>query len=866
MLRLYMIFAVSGTAGLIYEVVWFQLLRLTLGVNAGSLGIILACFMGGLFIGSLGYARWVPARWSPLKSYALMEAGIGLCGLLLPVLLGGVRSSFLAQSHDPLAAFLLRALISAALLLPPAILMGATLPALSRWIKSDEKQVSSIGRLYASNIIGAVLGAFGAAFILMPNLGFRGANIAAAALNALAAGLALTIRGKYQDRSAVQPSHAGEINGLNPVFFAYALNGAAALAFEVLWSRMLGMVLGPTVYAFAIVLGVFLLALGLGGAVGSWAVKRIMDTKRAFALLQLGVAAAVSSTGFLVPFMSFRFAGLEAAAVADISVFHLICLARTAAVVFPGAFLWGMSFPFALASLGNNLGDPAKPVGYLYAYNTVGAVAGSLGASFLLLPLFGSASATAHLVILPLTAAAILWLPSRWPGWSVIPITGAAMIVSLLTPVPSLAGNLLHELWTRGFTSAGGPVGLALIAVPAWLVYKLRARAWVPLLAAGAFLQASLHPMPAKLYMLGYQYAHNHALRMNSEIEVFQEGATEPVVVFRDAFNSLFVSINGKTCASSVPEDMQTQILLGLIPVLFSSDPGDAVVIGLGAGITAGSVSLSDAVKRECIVELEPKVVHSARAFAGHNHDVLANPKVRLIMDDGRHFIASSREKFGVITSDPVDPWMAGAAALYTAEHFRECRNHLREGGVFMQWLGLYHLDKESLKSILAAFAEAFPDGDIWITPADALLVGSTRKIVIDVEALRQRVAAEPRVAAELRFAFLPQVEDLLAQYLCSCESMKEFLKGSPVNRDGNLYVQFGGVHRTPWNHLELFEMMWSLRKWDPDKFIVAEENRGSFLAKVEKKWAEMEKHAQWKIDRYRRFAGGGPELQKTGR
>ena len=616
--RLYIIFALSGAASLIYEVVWFQLLRLTLGVNSGSLGITLACFMGGLFIGSFGYARWAPVRWNPLRTYALMEAGIGVIGLFLPTLLTGIRDSYLAQAHDPRTAFVLRSIISAGLLMPPTILMGATLPALSRWIKADDRQVSSIGQLYASNIIGAVLGAFGAAFLLLPHLEFLRTNLTAVVLNGGVAVLAWTIRGRYQAPGMdAQSSSTGEVPDSTPVYLAYALNGAAALAFEVLWSRMLGMAFGPTVYAFAIVLGVFLLALGLGGAFGTLTIKKIKNTRRAFAILQVGIAAAVSSTGFLVPFMTFRFAGLEATASADASTFHFICLIRTAAVVFPGAFLWGMSFPFALASLGRILGDPAKPVGYLYAYNTVGSVVGSLGASFLLLPLFGSVSATAHLIILPLTAAAILCLPGRWPGWTGFVATAVAVVIAFLTPVPSLVSRHFYEMSAGGFMNSAGPFVFFLISVSALLVYKFRKKSWIPLLAAGAFIHASLNPMPRQLYMLGDQYAHNNIARNIAQIEVFQEGSAEPVVVWKHPINNaLHVSINGKTCASSVPEDMQTQILLGLVPVLLSRDPQNTLVIGLGAGITAGSVSLSDAVKRLQIIELEPKVMHSARAFA----------------------------------------------------------------------------------------------------------------------------------------------------------------------------------------------------------------------------------------------------------
>lgn len=852
--RLYFIFALSGTAGLIYEVVWFQLLRLTIGVNAGSIGITLACFMGGLFIGSFGYARWAPVRWNPLRTYALMEVAIGLMGLVLPALLSGIRDSYLAQASDPRTAFVLRALISASLLMPPAILMGATLPALARWVKADDRQVASIGRLYASNIIGAVLGAFGAAFLLMPSLGFLRTNIAAVALNGCVAVLALTIRDRYQPpEAAAKPIAAGEAGNPIPVYLAYALNGAAALAFQVLWSRMLGMAFGATVYAFAIVLGVFLLALGLGGVFGAWIIKRIKNIRSAFALLQVGIAAAVSSTGFLVPFMAFRLAGLETANAAETSTIHLIHLMRTCAVVFPGAFLWGMSFPFALSSLGRNLGDPAKPVGYLYAYNTIGAVAGSLGASFLLLPMFGSTSATAHLVVLPLAAAAVLFLPGKWPGWTGFMVTAAALVLTFLTPVPSLLTRQLSELSAGGLMSFVKSLAVILMVAPVLLAYKFRRKSLVGLLAAGACLQASLYPLPPQLYMLGYQYAHNDIMRNRGEIEVFQEGSVEPVVVCRDPIsNALYVSINGKTCASSIPEDMQTQILLGLIPVLFSSDPQDTLVIGLGAGITAGSVILSNDVERVTIVELEGKVAHAARAFDQYNHNVMDNPKVSLIIDDGRHYIASSGKKFGVITSDCIDPWMAGAAALFTSEYFKLCRDHLIDGGMFIQWLPLYQMDKDGVKSILAAFAEAFPDGEIWLTPADALLVGSTRKIMIDVKELQNKIAAEPDIDSELKSAFLPKVESLLAQYLCSCESMKQFLNGAPVNRDGNFYIQFAEVKRFGWSHAELFDMMWSVRKWDPDKFIVPDEYRADFFEAIARHRAVMEKHAEWKIGIYR--------------
>jgi spermidine synthase len=838
--RLLVLFALSGAAGLIYELVWFQLLRLTIGINSQSLALLLACYMGGLFIGALGYARVVPKRWNPLRTYAVLELLIAVCGLALPFALGAVRAWYLSHAGNPQTLAALRTLLCVGLLAPPTILMGATLPALARWVRSDEAQAGRIGRLYAANILGAVVGVFGAAFALLPQLETAGANRVAIGLNVVVAVLAWSMRRSYTppvDTPCDPADHAGAWR--LPVYLAYGLNGVAALAFEVVWSRLLAVSFAATVYAFALVLGVFLLGLGLGGAAGSAIGSRTRHPRRALAAVQLCIVAAVAGTAYLVPFMSMQFTRVDRQAHAGPLDWTITNLIRTVVVVFPGALLWGMSFPLAVAGLGRNLGDAARPVGRLYAFNTVGAVLGSLLTSFVLFPRVGSDTAVSQLILIPIVAAIILMLPRRVPHVAPWLLALGAVALAFGTPWPSHLNDMAYTALRRWVPMdityiVGIPV---LLGVAALLITRVRI-GWAMLLAAGGLAVTATTIVPPQLYMLGRHYAHSPGLREMGEILLFEEGALEPIVVFRGTDGSLQVSINSKVCASSNPGDMQTQRLLGLIPVLLSTDPSECLVIGLGAGVTAGAVTVSDDVKHVDIVELERKVPLGTRKFAEFNNNVMDSPKINLMFADGRHHIATTPKRYGVITSDPVDPWMAGAAALYTEEHFKTCRTKLKDGGMFMQWVGMYDLDERGMKSILAAFASAFPEGSFWITPLDILLVGGTGPLKIDVAAMRRRFEREPQVAEALAFVGLPTADDFLSCYLCSCASIKGFLAGAPVNRDSNLFVQYtGGFSYYEWNYPELREMLMNLRAWDDSVFDIPVSELGTFRRGIEQRW-----------------------------
>lgn len=861
MARLYVMFALSGAAGLIYEVVWFQFLRFTIGANAQTLAVLLACFMGGLFIGSAFCARLISARRNALIVYAWLEIGIAICGALLPLALGAIRELYFSFAHSGGMAMALRLGISATLLLPPTILMGATFPVLTRAVRPGVVQGRRIGLLYAANIVGAVAGALGAAFVLVPALTYMGANWLAVGLNLLVAAIAWRLAGRSCEqpegasaegavdrsmaaRSSYAPSPITENDrpsmvGSTSVYLAYALSGCAALAFEVLWSRLLGVAFGATVYAFASVLGVFLLGLALGSACASRLIARMRDARRALAATQILVIAAVSGTALLAPWASAGMSGVEHRLGGGAVVISALNLLRTAIIVLPGSILFGMAFPIALRAVGMRFGDSAAVVGRLYAFNTVGAVIGSLATGFVLFPRFGSQTATAQLVVLPLAATCVLWLPARshYAPWIV---ALAAVGLAFLTPISSMAAQAAHDYISRvddlpqSLFIFGIPL---LIGVFAMLIKHLRF-GWAYSLAIVGVLFAFTTRTPAKFYVFGWQYGRSGLMREFSDIIYFDEGVMAPVAVFFGGSADLQVSINSRICASSSQSDMQLQRMIGHVPVLLSRDPSDCVVVGLGAGVTSGAVASHPNVKRVWIAELEPKVVNAAAHMAAFNQDVVHDSKVTMVFDDGRHFIASSGRKFGVITSDPIHPRVAGAAALFTADYFKLCREHLVDGGVFAQWIGLYELTSDGLRSIVAAFAESFPDGTLWMTATDALLIGSTGPLSIDVAQLRDQLSSSDTVRESLAFINVHDAQDVLKSLLCTCDSLDAYLAGAPVNRDANLYLQFSaGLNWQQWHHAELLTQFADLRDFPDQILIIPPGERKAILTAIEKRW-----------------------------
>jgi spermidine synthase len=745
---LLLMFVGSGCSALIYEVVWFQLLELVIGVSTVSLGILLGTFMGGMCLGSLLFPRLVSRRLHPLRVYALMELGIGIIGLALLFGMPLINNVYTASAGEGFAGMLVRAIIAAICLLPPTLLMGATLPAISRWVETTPRGVSWLGFFYGGNIGGAVIGSLLAGFYLMRVFDISITTFVAFALNVAVALLSFVLSKSTSYTASEASSETSIASSAWPIYVSIALSGLTALACEVLWTRTLSLLYGATVYTFSLIVAVFLVGLGIGSTVGSSLSHQMKRPRVALAWCQVLLCAAMAWAAYMLT-ESLPWWPVDPS-IASTPLFTLqLDLVRSLWVVLPAAILWGASFPLALAAVASRGQDPARLVGGVYAANTVGAILGSLGASLIFVTLMGSQHSEQLLIIV----------------------------------------SALSALFASGATAFGTESGKTLSK------YSLAVSI---LIIAGytELLAATVHPLPARLV----EYGRFAAVRgATNKLVYMGEGLTASVAVsdlpdgIRNYHNA------GKVQASSDPADMRLQRMLGHLTTLIPENPHRVLVIGCGAGVTAGAVSIEPNLQKETIAEIEPlvpKVVSTH--FAEHNFDVIRNPRVEVRIDDGRHYLLTSKEKFDGITSDPLDPWVKGAAALYTREFFEIAKKHLNPGGVVTQFVQLYESNEEAVKSEIATFLEAFPNGMVFANTVngqgyDVVLLGQVEPTRIDVDKLQAKLGSPEyaRMAQSLREIGIYSATDLMATYAGNVADLKPWTQDAMINRDRNLRLQY---------------------------------------------------------------------------
>src|SRR6058998_2031266 len=401
---LLMMFVGSGCSALIYEIVWFQLLELVIGSSTVSLGILLGTFMGGMCLGSLLFPRLISRMYHPLRVYALLELTIGVIGLAILFAMPVVAGAYTAWAGSGFFGLVIRSIVAGVCLIPPTLLMGATLPAISRWVETTPRGVSWLGFFYGGNIGGAVIGSLLAGFYLMRVHDIAKTTFVAVALNAAVAVIAFGVS-KWTAYSVI-PGESEEAiaPGTWPIYLSIALSGLTALACEVIWTRTLSLLFGATVYTFSLVLAVFLVGLGIGSTLGSTLSHRFARPRVALAWCQVLLCAAMAWAAFMLT-ESLPYWPIDPS-ISNMPAFTMqLDLVRSLWTVLPAAILWGASFPLALASVAARGQDPARLVGGVYAANTVGAIAGSLGASLLLVSRIGSQHSQQLMIILSAISA-----------------------------------------------------------------------------------------------------------------------------------------------------------------------------------------------------------------------------------------------------------------------------------------------------------------------------------------------------------------------------------------------------------------------------------------------------------------------------
>ena len=751
-----LLFIGSGCAALIYEIVWFQVLQLVVGSSAVSLAVLLGTFMGGMCLGSLMLTRYVARSVHPLMAYARLEALIGVVGAVLIALMPLVGRLYTAVDGGGPTSIVFRAIVAILLLLPPTILMGATLPAMSRYVEATPSGISWLGFFYGGNILGAVIGCLGAGFYLLRNFDLTTASLVAVALNFIVAGLAVVLSksAPYSPPAEPKASETPESKTAAPwhprgVYIAIALSGMTALGAEVIWTRLLSLLFGATTYAFSIILGVFLVGLGIGSTAGSAMARNSANPRATLAWTQF-LLAGTTAWGAWVVTQGLPHWPVNAALAPSAWFNFQIDIARSLFAMLPGAILWGASFPMALAAATTKGADPGRTVGRVYAANTLGAIAGSMLSGLVLTPWIGTHGAMRIFIILSAVSGFIAIAPMFKAGRE-----GAKPLVG-----------------------PGGVFAAGMLAV------------------AALFLAARVQPVPAGLIAWG------RSLSWQGEPNALYvgEGINSSIAVTQEAAGYKNFHVSGKVEASEEPQDMRLQRLLGHLSGLMHDNPKNVLVVGFGAGVTAGSLSIHPSITRMVICEMEPlipKIVSTH--FREANHAVAENPRVEVIYDDARHYVLTTREKFDVITSDPIHPWVKGAATLYTREYFEHVKAHLNPGGVVTQWVPLYESTEEVVKSEIATFFEVFPNGTIWRNDNmdgsgyDVVLVARLDEKPINVDEWQARLDRPEfaQVKASLQQVGYTAASDLLRTYTGRGKDLAPWTATAEINSDKNLRLQY---------------------------------------------------------------------------
>jgi spermidine synthase len=513
--------------------------------------------------------------------------------------------------------------------------------------------------------------------------------------------------------------------------------------------------LGPTVYAFAIILAVFLGGLGIGSAVGAWMVRGSNTPARFLGLTQLLVVVAIGWAAWMLC-KSLPYWPINQALSKDMWSNFQIDAVRCLWAVLPATCLWGASFPLALAAVTEQGQDPGEVVARIYAANTAGAIVGALGCSLVLIPWLGTQNT--HRLLMGLSALAALLVATPFGS----PIRADAEDNSGSAGVKSTR-------WP-GWAAAGG----GLVCLLLWTVPRVP---W-GLIAYGRRLP-TMTQLGTMLYV--------------------GEGMNASVAVSEFGDGTRLFHVSGKVEASTAERDMRLQRMLAHIPALFHTEPHSVLVVGCGAGVTAGSFVVHPSIEKIVICEIEPLIPNIvAQFFRQENYEALQDPRVQLVYDDARQFILTSRDKFDIITSDPIHPWVKGAATLYTKEYFELCKAHLNPGGLITQWVPLYESNSQAVKSTLATFFSVFPNGTIWGNDDmgegyDVVLLGQRDPLGINIDDLQRKLHSPDYrlVEQSLKEIGIKSAFGLLTTFTGQGPDLEPWLQGTELNMDRNLRLQY---------------------------------------------------------------------------
>jgi spermidine synthase len=747
---IYIIFFISGICGLAYEILWVRMLGLILGNSIYAVSLVVAAFMAGLGLGSYLAGRYIEKHPDPLRIYALLEIGIGIFALLSPLILSLLSPIYAWFGKfwisSPILLNILRFKLAFIVLLIPTILMGGTLPILSRYfIRKQNRLGGDIARLYGVNTLGAVIGCLLTGFVLIEFIGVRQTIFAMAAIN-LAIGLIVWIFGKGKAlpefaetetrKSKEKTSVDYPQSLLTLILIVFALSGFASIAYEVIWTRSLAFFIGHTSYAFTSILASFLLGIGLGSLI----VSRYSDKAKNL-ILALGIAEILIGLTAVVgiPLLSGTFYAMERS-------FGLRTWATPIWIKFVYSFcimllptlLMGITFPLA-AKIYLNIKDLGKGIGRIYAINTLGGIFGSFAAVFILIPLLGLQSSIIAVAIINLLIGVILIFraPDIGAGPKSMFISGAILAMAILGIILPSNTNI-YSLTNRDYRGQS-------------LYYKEG---------------------------------------LNNTIEIFQR---------QDKILDLF--IDGELNASTSKTGMLVHKLLTQLPIMLHPNPRSVFQVGLGSGMTSGAALPFKTIETINCAEISKDIVDAASKFSEWNHNIIQSPRFNLQLEDGRIALLTDKRKYDIMVTGIIHPkYNPGNAGLYSKDYYELCKSRLSEDGIMCQWIPLNALRDSEFKMIIATFQQVFPHTSLWFEELfgangnnNAILIGTNQQLRCNYD----RIAAlfqNPSIAEEFRSEGIENPAALLNRFIACDGDLAEYSGSQPEISDNRPRLEFGTV------------------------------------------------------------------------
>jgi MFS family permease len=779
---------ISGCAALVFQIAWMRELRLVFGATTAATAAVLAIFMAGLGIGSAFLGKLADRVINPLRMYGLLELGIALSTAVTPWLvtlasaiyyqLGGQESLGIA------AATAVRLALAAAIMAVPTVLMGGTLPAAVRAVTSTtDAHRRALAVLYGANTLGAVCGAAAATFFALESLGTRATLLAGCALGALAGAIAVVIsrsvspipspqssQQRLETRDNVARPRDATSSYPTLVYVTAALLGFTFFALELVWYRMLGPILGGTAFTFGLILCVALFGIGAGGFAYHAVSRRLRPSWSALAVT-CGLEALLTIVPFALGDRLALLAAWRTQAAASFGQLIAGWALVTGIVVLPVALVAGFQFPLLIALLGQGRDAVSRHLGLAYAWNTFGAIAGSLIAGFGGMPLLTAPGMwQAIAVVLAVLSLAILALAPS-------PVHDARMP----RPAPMRdreRGSEMPSRITR--RTALGVAALALASIGLSFAQGPTA-VW-----RHSGIGARRVAMPSDPNEL------RNWLNKRRHVLVWEaEGVESSVGILGE--NGFAFVVNGKSDGNAL-DDAATQIGAAILGAALHDDPKTGLVIGLGTGESAGWLADMRNVEHVDVVELEPAIDEMATRCRDVNRDVLNHPEVRRIYNDGREFVFTTDNKYDIIISEPSNPYRAGVAALYTSEFYQRARGRLNPNGMFIQWLQAYEVDATTIEIVIATARSVFKHVEVWQSlAADLQLVCSDAPIENSTGELRERIASGALHDALAIAWNVHDVEGFLGHFMANSQWADAISRQAnlPLNTDDRTILEY---------------------------------------------------------------------------